>query len=70
MFITEKVLFVYAFEDNIFGRFCWKLIKKNLGDLLGGPVDKTPCFQCRNAGGKGSILGGGTKIPHVIWYDQ
>ena len=28
----------------------------------GGPAVKTPCFQCRDMG---SILGWGTKIPHV-----
>ena len=33
-------------------------------DFPGGPVVKTPCFQCSNTGGAGSIPGWGTKIPH------
>jgi len=40
--------------------------EKPQGLFLGGPVDKTPCFQSRNAGGKGSIPGWGTKIPHAM----
>lgn len=32
------------------------------GDLLGGPVVKTPCFQCR---GQESNPSQGTKIPHT-----
>ena len=38
---------------------------KNVGDFPGGPVVKTPHFQCRDAGGLGSIPVQGTKIPHA-----
>ena len=33
----------------------------------GGPVVKTPHFQCK---GMGSISGQGTKIPHAMWQGQ
>ena len=36
-------------------------------DFPGGPVVKTPCFQCR---GTGSIPGLGTKIPHAMLRGQ
>ena len=39
-------------------------------DFLGSPVVKTPHFQCRDAGGVGSIPGQGTKIPHAAWCGQ
>ena len=31
---------------------------------------KTLPFQCRDAGGTGSITGWGTKIPHAVWHGQ
>ena len=36
-------------------------------DFPGGPVVKTPHFQCK---GMGSISGQGTKIPHAMWQGQ
>ena len=42
------------------------LFKESLG--LGGPVVKTPSFQCKR--GAGSILGQGTKIPHDVRCSQ
>ena len=39
-----------------------RMLRDCTWDFSGGPVVKTPCFQCR---GMGSILGWGTKIPHV-----
>ena len=39
-------------------------LSKTSQDFPGGPVVKTPCFQCR---GMGSIPGQGTKIPQAVW---
>ena len=39
-----------------------------LWDFTGGPVVKTPCFQCR--GGACSIPGLGTMIPHAARLGQ
>ena len=36
-------------------------------DFSGGPVVKTPRFQCR---GTGMIPGQGTKIPHAAWCSK
>ena len=36
-------------------------------DFPGGPVAKTPSFQCR---GTGSVPGHGTKILHAIWCSK
>jgi len=36
-------------------------------DLLGDPVVKTPCFQCR---GQGVNPSPGTKIPHTVPHSQ
>ena len=40
------------------------------GDFPGGPVVKTPHFQCRDAGGAGVIPGRGTNIPHAARCSQ
>jgi len=37
-----------------------------LRDFPGGPVVKTPHFQCKDAAGEGSIPGRGAKIPHAV----
>ena len=37
---------------------------ENLGDFLGGPVVKTPCFQCKCCG---FDPGQGNTIPHAMW---
>ena len=39
----------------------------NTCDFPGGPVDKTPCFQCR---GCGFDIWLGSKIPHAVWNCQ
>ena len=36
-------------------------------DFPGGPVVKTPHFQCR---GYALIPGWGTKVPHAAWCNQ
>ena len=41
--------------------------KKRSPEFPGGPVVRTPCFDC---GGMGSIPGQGTKIPHATWHGQ
>ena len=39
----------------------------SLRDFPGGPVVKTPSFQCK---GMGLTLSQGTKTPHAMQYDQ
>ena len=39
-------------------------------DFPGGSVVRTPCFQCWDAGGVGSIPGWGTKITHAAQHGQ
>ena len=40
---------------------------ENLGDFLGGPVVKTPCFHCKCCG---FDPGQGNKIPHAMWHGK
>ena len=40
-------------------------INESSGDFPGGPVLKTPCFQCRGVG----TPGWGTKILHASWHN-
>ena len=44
----------------------WSTSKWQERDILGGPVDRTPCFDYR---GLGSIPDWGTKIPHAVPCD-
>ena len=37
-----------------------------LRNFPGGPVVKTPHFQCKDAVGEGSVPGRGAKIPHAV----
>ena len=45
----------------------FQMKKLRLRDFLGGPVVKTPHFQCR---GMGSIPGWGPKISHAVQVGQ
>ena len=44
----------------------WSTSKWQKRDILGGPVNRTPCFNYR---GLGSIPAWGTKIPHAVPCD-
>ena len=47
-----------------------KGIKKGMKDFPGGPVVKTPCSQCTNAGSMDLIAGLETKIPNATGCGQ
>ena len=40
-------------------------VKRESGELLGGPAVRTWCFHCC---GQGSILGRGAEILHTSWH--